>query len=53
MKYPHPMLGIDAYNWLDQFKVDLFFLIIMWLIPLVINIALLIISTVKIKKLEK
>lgn len=50
MKYPHPMLGIDAYNWLDQFKVDLFFLIIMWLIPLVIDIALLIISTVKINK---
>lgn len=50
MVYPHPMLGIDAYNWLDQFKVDLAFMMIIWGIPLLIDIALLIVSVLKIKK---
>lgn len=51
MKYPHPMLGIDAYNWLDQFGMDLLFLMVMWGIPLIIDIVILIISILKIKKL--
>ena len=50
MNYPHPMLGIDAYNWIDQFTVDLIFILIIWSIPLIIDIVLLIISCVKIKK---
>lgn len=51
MKYPHPMLGIDANNWLDQFGVELVFIMITWGIPLIIDIVILIISILKIKKL--
>ncbi len=50
MKYPHPMLGIDAYKWTDQFAVDMVFAFYIFGIPLIIDIVLLIISIVKIKK---
>lgn len=52
MKYPHPMLGIDAYKWTDQFAVDMAFILYIFGIPLIINIVLLIVSCVKIKKLK-
>ena len=52
MTYPHPMLGIDANNWVDQFLVDMAFLLIVWSIPLIIDIVFLVISCVKIKKLK-
>ena len=50
MSYPHPMVGIDASNWIEQFTVDLLFIMINWGIPLVIDIVLMIISVIKVKK---
>ncbi len=50
MKYPHLMLGIEAYKWTDQFAVDMAFTLYIFGIPLLINIVFLIISIVKIKK---
>lgn len=52
MSYPHPMLGMDAYTWIDQFKVDLMVIFIELGIPLIIDIIFLIISIIKIKKIE-
>ena len=52
LEYPQPMLGIDARNWMDLFRVDLLFMLIYWAIPLIISIVLLIISILKIKKYE-
>ena len=52
MSYPHPMVGIDASNWIEQFTVDLLFIMINWGIPLVIDIVLMIISVIKVKKLK-
>ena len=49
MSYPHPMLGIDAYKWTDQFFMDLYFIAIIGVIPLLIDTTLLIISCKKIK----
>ena len=42
MNYPHPMLGIDAYTWLDQFILDLKFIFILFGIPMIIDIIFLI-----------
>lgn len=50
MTYPHPLLGTDAYKWTDQFIVDMAFFFIIMGIPLIIDIILLIVSIVKIKK---
>lgn len=50
MTYPHPMLGIDANSWIDQFGVDLAFILVIWGIPLIIDIIFLIISCVKTKE---
>lgn len=49
--YPHPMLGVEAYKWTDQFGVDLLFILVIWGIPLIIDIIFLIISCIKIKKI--
>ena len=49
MEYPHPMLGIDAHNWGDQFRTDLLFILYLFGIPLIIDIVLLVISIVKLK----
>ncbi len=50
MTYPHPMLGIDANKWTDQFGVDLAFILVIWGIPLIIDIIFLVISCVKTKE---
>ena len=50
MTYPHPMLGIETNNWVHQFFVDIIFILITWSIPLIIDVILLVISCVKIKK---
>lgn len=50
MEYPHPMLGIDAFVWTDQFMMDLAFIIPIFGIPIVIDIAVLIMSIIKLKK---
>lgn len=50
MKYPHDALGIDVYNWFDQFTIDFAFIIVTWIIPLLISLIFFIISTKKIKK---
>lgn len=52
MVYPHPMLGIDASNWIEQFFVDLVFIIIIWWIPLIVDTVLIIISIVKLRKVK-
>lgn len=49
MEYPHPMLGLDAHNWGDQFRTDLLFILYIFGIPLIIDIVLLVISIVKLK----
>ena len=49
MEYPHPMLGIDAHNWGDQFRTDLLFILYIFGIPLIIDIVLLVISIVKLR----
>lgn len=53
MEYPHPMLGIDAYNWMDQFRTDLIFTLYLFGMPLIIDIVLLVISIVKLKNKKK
>ena len=50
MKYPHPMLGMDAYTWIDQFKVDLMIIFIYFGIPLIVDIILLIVAITRTKK---
>lgn len=50
MDYPHPMLGIEAYTWIDQFSVDLYFILIIFGLPIMIDIILLIVSIIKLKK---
>lgn len=52
MYYPHPMLGTEASNWIEQFTADLLFIMIIWGIPLVIDIVLMIISIIKVKKVK-
>ncbi len=52
MTYPHPMLGLDATNWFDQFIGDLTFIFIFFGLPLIIDIIILIITSIKIKKLK-
>ena len=51
--YPHPMLGIEAYTWLDDFRIYLMLSLIIFGIPLLIDILLLILSIIKLKKLVK
>ncbi len=50
MNYPHPMLGMDAHNWFDQFVVDLAFILIICGIPLIIDIIFLIKAIKKLKE---
>lgn len=50
MNYPHPMLGIEAHTWIEQFSVDLIFILITFGIPIIIDIILLIVSIIKLKK---
>ena len=52
MTYPHPMLGLDATNWFDQFIGDLTFIFIFFGLPLIIDIIILIITSIKIKKFK-
>ena len=49
MEYPHPMLGLDAYNWMDLFRTDLIFTLYLFALPLIIDIVLLVISIVKLR----
>ena len=50
--YPYPALGIDVHNWYEQFYLNMAFMLYIWSIPLIIDIILLIISIIKIKKLN-
>lgn len=50
--YPYPALGIDVHNWYEQFYLNMAFMLYIWIIPLVIDILLLIISIVKTRKLK-
>lgn len=49
MEYPRPMLGIDAYNWTDQFRVNFIFC---YLVPLIVDIIIFVISCKKIRSHE-
>lgn len=53
MSYPHPMLGIDANTWWDQYQVDLLFFFTVFGIPIVLDLILLIISICKINANKK
>ena len=50
MTYPHPMLGVDANWWGDQYSLDLAFFFTVFGLPLVLDIVLFIISTKKTKE---
>ena len=50
MSYPHPMLGVDANWWGDQYSLDLAFFFTAFGLPLVLDIVLFIISTKKTKE---
>ena len=52
MTYPHPMLGIDAFKWQDQFLLDLQFIFLLFGIPLILDIIAFIVSCLKIRKLK-
>ncbi len=51
--YPYPALGIDIYNWFDRFLLNTAFVIYIFGIPVIIDIVIMIISIVKIKKSKK
>ena len=52
VNYPYPALGIDINNWFEKFCLTMGFTLYVIGIPLIINIVLLIISAIKIKKKE-
>lgn len=52
-KYPYPMLGIDAYSWLDKFKVDMVFFAITYGWVMLIALIVLIICIVRLKRLKE
>ncbi len=50
MSYPHDSLGVTMYNWFDQFQLELAFIAYIFGIPMIIDITLLVLSIIKIKK---
>ena len=50
IKYPYPALGIDIHNWYEQFRLDMVFFFYIMGIPLIVDIILLIVSIIKLKK---
>lgn len=52
MTYPHPALGIGANSWVDQFLIDLNFILLLFGIPIIFDIITLIVSCILIKKLK-
>lgn len=50
LEYPRPTLGIDTHNWIELFIIDVVFIFITFGIPIIIDIILLIISIIKLKK---
>ena len=50
IKYPYPALGIDIHNWYEQFRLDMVFFFYIIGIPLIIDIVILIIAIIKLKK---
>ena len=52
-RYPYPALGIDINNWYEQFKLDMLFFFFIMGIPMAIDIILLIISIIKLKKEDR
>ena len=53
IKYPCPALGIDIHNWYEQFRLDMVFFFYIMGIPLIIDIVLLIIAIIKLKRKDK
>ncbi len=50
IKYPYPALGIDIHNWHEQFRLDMVFFFYIIGIPLIVDIILLVVSIIKLKK---
>ena len=50
IKHPYPALGIDIHNWYEQFRLDMVFFFYIMGIPLIVDIILLIVSIIKLKK---
>ena len=48
--YPYPALGIDINNWFDRFCLNIGFVLYIIGIPMIIDVVLMIISIIKIKK---
>lgn len=47
--YPHENLGITVFNWVEDFEMELAFIVYVLWIPIVINFILMLISIFKIK----
>jgi hypothetical protein len=50
MTYPHPVMGMDAGNWFDQYLVNLAFTLMAVGVPLIIDVVLMVISIIKSRK---
>ena len=50
IQYPYPALGIDVFHWYEQFRINMVFFLYIMGIPLIIDISLLILAIIKLKK---
>lgn len=48
--YPYPALGIDVNNWFDRFCINIGFILYILKIPMVVDIVLIIVSIIKLKR---
>lgn len=53
IQYPYPALGIDVSHWYEQFFIDIVLALYIIGIPLIIDIVLLIIAIIKLKRKDK
>lgn len=50
VNYPYPALGVDISNWFEAFILELMFFMILVGVPLLVDIILMIVSVVKLRK---
>lgn len=48
--YPYPALGIDVNNWFDRFCINMGIILYILGIPMVVDIVLIIVSLLKLKR---
>ena len=53
IQYPYPALGIAVSHWYEQFIIDIVLALYIIGIPLIIDIVLLIIAIIKLKRKDK